>query len=125
MARKRPSILVVDDEPGVRELLKRSLEAEGFGVACCADAPAALERLASETFEAVLLDNGLPGMMGLAALPSILQLTKAPVILITGFDSEDTVKDALLLGAKAVLHKPFDMDELLAELRRLIAARGN
>jgi DNA-binding response OmpR family regulator len=88
------------------------------------DAYGALKIASGGNFDAILLDNSLPGMMGITALPLLAEITKAPVILITGYPNEETYKDALLLGAKGFMAKPIDPDELSAQIRGLISKEG-
>lgn len=117
------SVLVVDDEEGVREVIARHLERRGHVVAQAADAEKAKALLAARAFDCVLLDNGLPGAMGIAALPELAALTKAPIIMITGYPNEDVVQDALLLGAKAFMAKPLDLPELERRILQLAGGK--
>jgi CheY-like chemotaxis protein len=121
MPDKKKRVLIVDDDASVRDVLSRHLGVRGFETVCVGDAPGAFEKIASDVFDAILLDNSLPGMMGITALPRIVEMTKAPVILITGYPNEETYKDALLLGAKAFMAKPIDPDELAAQINGIIA----
>ena len=117
-------VLVVDDEAPLRDILTRSLARCGFSVRSAPDAETALRELERDAgVDAVVLDNNLPGMMGIQALPLIAKLTPAPVLLITGQPSPETERDALLLGAKGLMPKPLDLAELTATLRALTAAR--
>lgn len=120
MADSKPRVLLIDDDAVIRRVAERHLGADGYDVIGVGDAEAGLDRLRAGTYDAVVLDNGLPGMMGVMALPKILALTKAPVVMITGFPNEDVHKDALLLGARAFLSKPFEFAQLSATLRGLI-----
>lgn len=116
MPDKKRRVLVVDDEPAIRDVLSRFLSAKGHEVVGVGDAESALEKIPLEPFDAVILDNSLPGMMGITALNHIVKLTKAPVIMITGYPNEDVHRDALLIGASAFMVKPLDLDELAAKL---------
>ena len=113
-------ILIVEDEAAVRRVLERHLQAQGFDAVAVGDAEAALKLIALKKFSAVLLDNGLPGVMGIAALPRILEQSGAPVIMITGYPNEQIYSDALLIGAKAFFAKPLELEKLTAKLRELI-----
>ena len=116
MPGKKRRILVVDDEPSIQNVISRYLSIKGHEVVCCGDAESALARIPAEAFDAVILDNSLPGMMGITALPLILKLTQAPVVMITGHPGEEAHRDALILGAKAFMVKPLDLEELAAKL---------
>ena len=115
----KPRVLVVDDESCVREVLSRFLDGLGWEAACAASAEEALAHLAERPFDAVVLDNVLPGMSGLRALAEIGNRSTAPVLMMTGHYDEELRKDAALLGAKSFLKKPLDFDLLESELRRL------
>ena len=113
-------LLIVDDEAPFRDLLTLFFEERGYQVLGLGDAESALDLVRRETVDAVLLDNNLPGMMGITALPQLRKLSPAPVIMITGHPSEETSRDALMLGAKALLPKPLDFDKLTALLNGLL-----
>ena len=105
-----------DDEPTIQKILSRFLGLKGHEVVCFGDAESALAAIPGNPFDAVVLDNSLPGMMGITALPRIVRLTNAPVVMITGHPSEETHRDALLLGAKSFMAKPLDLEALAAKL---------
>jgi DNA-binding response OmpR family regulator len=115
-----PRILIVDDEPLVREVLRRHLERKGCGVEEEEDAEGALGRLANETFDLILLDNNLPGMMGLTALAQIKDHCKTPILIMSGHCDEDMAKDAGLLGASGAISKPIDGTVLYDRIRALL-----
>ena len=117
-------ILVVDDEASIREILSRGLARDGFSVETAAQAePALLLLRADPGFDAIILDNNMPGMMGVQALPLIAKLTPAPVLMITGHPTEDLERDARLLGAKGLMVKPLDL-RALTEAVLALAADG-
>jgi len=118
-----PRLLLVDDEADLRTIIAQALEARGFAVVGVGDAETALDRVAAEGFDAVILDNSLPGMMGITALPQLVKRGRAPVLMITGHVTEEIRRDALLLGAAGLFAKPLDVPALVAALRRLISAR--
>lgn len=110
-------LLVVDDESDFRLLLRGYLQRRGYEVTGVGDAESALDLLRRESFDLVLLDNYLPGAMGITVLPKIVALTRAPVIMITGHSAPEARRDAELLGAKGFLSKPFELPALEATLR--------
>ena len=114
-------ILVVDDEPAIRELLRRILEND-YDVLDEPDGPAALKLLRSRQVDLILLDLLLPGMSGVDVL-SRLRVThpKTPVILVTGAATVPTAVTAMKLGALDCLVKPFANKELLARVRDALA----
>lgn len=108
-------VLVVDDEPAIRRLLRGALERAGHDVVEAADANAALAA-AKAPVGLVLLDLGLPGRDGLELLP-LLKARDLAVIVITARDATDEKVAALDLGADDYITKPFDTEELLARVR--------
>ena len=113
-------VLIVDDDPGVSGVFKAFLTRKGHRVTLAATAEEGLRLAAGKRFDAVLLDNGLPGRMGLAALPEFVKRAKS-VIMVTGLPSEDARKDAELLGAKAFLPKPVDFAKLESLIEQSLA----
>lgn len=111
-----PRVLIVDDDVELRNEISLHLKSRGFEVVVLGDAETAVERVATEKFAVVILDNNLPGMMGITALPAILKRGKTAVIMITGHAAEETRRDALLLGAKDLLKKPLDLNALTEAL---------
>ncbi|MFI5347505.1 MAG: response regulator [Elusimicrobiota bacterium] len=112
MTSMRLRILVVDDEADLRAAIAGLLEQLGHDVFQAGDAESALDRVATETFDGVILDNNLPGIMGITALPRFLKAGVRTVIMVTGHATEEIRQDALLLGAKCLLDKPLDFDVL-------------
>ena len=110
---KGGKILVIDDEPMVREAVGRVLSSEGYAVAYAHDGADAIARLSSDPPDAILLDLMMPGMNGrqfLSALRTDLGLD-LPVVVMTAVHGLG--QRAISLGATDVVEKPFDVDELL------------
>jgi two-component system response regulator AtoC len=113
-------ILVVDDEPVQRELLKGFLEKQGYEVAGAADAEAALACFSMDPFQLVLLDQRMPGMSGEALLRELKArnpLLRA--IMITAYGSVETAVAVMRLGADDFLEKPVDLARLLEKIHRI------
>jgi two-component system response regulator AtoC len=120
----RPVILVVDDDPGLRESFRLILE-EGYDVLEAADGPKALGLLSGNPVDLVLLDIRLPGMDGIEVLERIKALDEGvEVILVTAVKTVRTAVAAMKLGAFDYLTKPFDEDELLSLARRALERRS-
>lgn len=108
-------VLIVDDEPAIRRLLRGALERAGHEVVEAGDAAAALNA-AKPPVVLVLLDLGLPGRDGLELVP-LLKARNLAVIVVTARDATDEKVAALDLGADDYVTKPFDTEELLARVR--------
>jgi DNA-binding NtrC family response regulator len=120
----RPVILVVDDEPGLRESFRLILDDE-YEVIDVPDGPAALDVLRSSQIDLVLLDIRLPGMDGIEVLERIKALDDAvEVILVTAVKTVRTAVAAMKLGAFDYVTKPFEEDELLSLVRRALERRS-
>ncbi|MFB9526976.1 response regulator transcription factor [Nonomuraea roseola] len=114
-------LLVVDDEPALREALQSSLEFEGYRVATVSDGQAALEELARQGYDAVLLDVMMPRLDGLTACRRLRAGgNHVPVLMLTARDAVGDRVSGLDAGADDYLVKPFELDELLARVRALL-----
>lgn len=110
---KRISILIVDDEPSVRDSLYNWFIEDGYKTECAADAKMALSLLESENYDIILADIKMPGMDGMEMLRRIKSLKKdSIVIMMTAFATVDTAVQALKEGAYDYVTKPFDPDDL-------------
>lgn len=112
-----PTILVVDDEPPIRRLLRLTLEPQGYRVFEADNAQLGLQEAAARRPDVIILDLGLPDMDGLAALKRLREWSQTPVLVLTVRDREADKVAALDNGADDYLTKPFGTAELLARLR--------
>jgi two-component system response regulator MprA len=118
-------VLVVDDEPAVREVLARILEVEGFEVALAGDGRAAVRAQAAAPADAVLLDVLMPGLDGLEVCRRLRDTgDRTPVLMLTARDAVGDRVAGLEAGADDYLPKPFALEELLARLRALLRRSG-
>src|SRR5689334_20318777 len=118
------NILIVDDEPGIRESLKGILEDEGYKVWVAESAEAGLELVRKHRFDVVLLDVWLPGMDGLEALPKIREMESSPeVIMISGHGTIETAVKATKLGAYDFLEKPLSLEKTLMLVKHAVDAK--
>ena len=114
-------LLVVDDEPNIRELLSASLRFAGFDVAVAADGREALEMLQTFAAELVVLDVMMPGVDGLTVLRRMRENgSKLPVLLLTARDATEDKVGGLTLGADDYVTKPFSLEEVIARIRALL-----
>src|SRR6266511_28659 len=118
-------ILVVDDEPAVRDSLDRALRLEGYKVDLAADGVEALSALGSDSPDAVVLDLMMPRVDGLEVCRRMRAAgDRTPVLVLTARDDVSDRVKGLDAGADDYLVKPFALDELLARLRALLRRSG-
>jgi two-component system response regulator MprA len=118
-------VLVVDDEPSVREVLERILKVEGFDVALAADGHEAVQAQAAMPADAVLLDVLMPGLDGLEVCRRMRGGgDRTPVLMLTAREGVGDRVAGLEAGADDYLPKPFALEELLARLRALLRRSG-
>lgn len=118
------TILVVDDEPMVREVVARYLELDGHAVAEAADGDAGLAWLAANRADLVVLDVMLPGTDGLAILRHLRERSDVPVILLTARSEEVDRVVGLEMGADDYVIKPFSAREVAARVRTVLRRTG-
>lgn len=119
-------ILVVDDEESLRLTMKLKLKAAGFDVDVAEDGEAAIEKLKTQAFDAVLLDINMPRMSGIEALGIIRQqFPQTEAIMLTGFADFTTAIECLKNGARDYLVKPIDTTELITRLRSLLRSKSS
>ncbi|MBZ9695207.1 response regulator transcription factor [Mesorhizobium sp. CO1-1-7] len=118
MTNSNVRILVVDDEPPIRKLLRVGLGSQGYAVSEAPNAKAAIELMEQETPDLVLLDLGLPGMGGHELLRKWREEgVDVPVVILSSRTDEAGIVSALELGADDYVTKPFGMNELVARIR--------
>jgi DNA-binding NtrC family response regulator len=123
-AAQKARILVVDDEPLIRETLAEYLTQEGFQVTACAEGEEAVERAGQEAFDVALCDMQLPGMDGIEVLDQLLKVNPQTfVLLITAYATVENAVEAFQRGAHDYLMKPIILDEVLNKIRHLLAYR--
>jgi two-component system response regulator MprA len=114
-------ILVVDDEPALRQALARALALERYSVTLAADASYALDLLAAESYDAIVLDILMPGMDGVELCRQLRRGgDRTPVLMLTARDALDDRVAGLDAGADDYLAKPFALRELMARVRALL-----
>jgi two-component system, NtrC family, sensor kinase len=114
-------ILVIDDEPGIRDLLTRELTAQGHWVESATDGLDALEKMKKEKYQVALCDLNMPKLGGLEALEEIHKRDpEIEVIMMTGYATVETAVDAMKKGAYDFVQKPFNLNEVLALVEKSI-----
>jgi len=119
MEKRKSHILVVDDDPSHRTMLRTLLSGWGYAVSEADDGSAAVRKVRDQPFDLVLMDIRMIRMSGLDALPEIKGFNPAiPVIIMTAYSSVETAVEALKAGAYDYLTKPLDFDELRITMER-------
>jgi two-component system, OmpR family, KDP operon response regulator KdpE len=113
-------VLVVDDEPQIRRVMRTTLESRGYEVDEAGSGEQTLELIQSVKYDLVLLDINLPGKTGIETCREIRATTSAPVIMLTVRDAGEDKIEALDAGAFDYVTKPFVMGELLARIRAVL-----
>lgn len=117
MKSARDRILVVDDEPRYVWAIRLNLEARGYEVLTAGDGQAALERVAGESPDLVILDVRLPGLDGHQVCRRIREFSTVPIIMLTAMAEDADKVTGLDAGADDYVTKPFSAEELLARVR--------
>jgi two-component system response regulator MprA len=122
----RVKILVVDDEPAVRDSLRRALQLEGYDVELAGDGAEALDRIGAQNgIDAMVLDVSMPRVDGLEACRRLRRDGNSlPVLMLTARDAVSDRVAGLDAGADDYVVKPFALEELLARLRALLRRLG-
>ena len=113
----KTKVLVVDDELSIRRALALNLGARGYDVVQADSGEAAMQAVAVEHPDVILLDLGLPGIDGIGVIQALRGWTEVPIIVLTVRDDDASKIEALDTGADDYITKPFSMGELLARLR--------
>jgi DNA-binding response OmpR family regulator len=116
-------VLLVDDEPRLLLLVKSRLVASGYEVITAADGEEALAKIASEKPDLVILDVMMPKLDGLQVCEQIKNneaLAKIPVIILSAKNQQDTIMEAMKVGADGYMIKPFRPEALLKEVKKFL-----
>jgi len=112
-----PTILVVDDEPQIRRVMRNALSSHGYAILEAPNGAEALKKLGAERLDLIILDMNMPGMDGVEACREIRTISKVPIIMLTVRAAERDKVRALDAGADDYVVKPFGIEELLARIR--------
>ena len=114
------TILVVDDDNGLRELIRINLEHEGYGVIQASNGALCVQAVREQRPDMVILDVMMPEMDGVEACSKVREFSHVPILMLTAKVQSDDVITGLDRGADDYLLKPFNMDELSARIRALL-----
>jgi len=118
----RGRILVIDDEPDIRESLELLLSAENYAVTLAQNATEGLKRLESAAYDLVLLDLMMPDKSGMQVLEEVrARDNETPIFMLTAYGSIEVAVEALKRGANDYFSKPWDNEKLLIEIGRMIS----
>lgn len=117
------SILIVDDEVGVRDSMQEFIEMAGFKPAIASSAEEAIELIQSNSIQVVITDIMLPGMGGLELTRLIKKKYDSDVIVMTGYSGDYSYEEAINMGASDFVIKPVRLEELLLRLKRVLKER--
>ena len=117
----RRRVLVVDDEPGIRDILSRTFALAEYDVDCAPDGLAALDRMRQTRYDLLVADLKMPVMDGLSMIREAKRYkSDLPVIIITGYSTESAAIEAVNLGVSGYLTKPFRVPQVLAAAARAL-----
>jgi len=120
---QRPRILLIEDDSGIAEALKKDLQTEGYQVSLAARGDEGNSRAQREDWEVVITDLKMPGLSGLDLVAQLhAAKPKLPIIMMTAFGTTETAIEATKLGAYDYLLKPFDMGEMLDLVARAVGS---
>lgn len=120
MPHRKPSILVIDDDPGLLKLVSRNLELEDYQVITAIDGETGLQLIEDEEPALVLLDIMMPGLDGFQVCERVRQFSEVPIIMLTAKGRAEDIVHGLDTGADDYVIKPFDTNELLARVKAVL-----
>lgn len=116
-------ILVIDDDKNIVNIMQLALKSGGYESECAYDARDGMAKACSNPPRLILLDYNMPGKDGLTLykdFKSIPELENVPVVIVTALSIPDVVSQAIALGVAGFLVKPFDLDTLLKQVKKVI-----
>ena len=119
------TILIIEDELDIQELLRTYLEDAGYRTAVAGDGVAALSLFRTQTFDLILLDLMLPKIDGFGVCELIRRQSQVPIIMLTALDGEDQQLKGFGMDIDDYVTKPFSMPILLEKIRVILRRRGN
>ncbi len=125
MDEAKETILVVDDDQAVRGIISRKMQSEGYICVTAANGREALEKVATQQFDLVLLDMKMPGPSGMDVLPQIVaDHPDTSVVMVTAVADTQTAVEAMKLGADDYVTKPFNLDDLSMRVKEALKRKS-
>lgn len=119
MTEDKPTLLLVDDDPTFRSVLRDAMQKRGFAVSEAFDVPSAMQLITQETPEYAVIDLKMPGDSGLVLVRKMTELQAGTnIVVLTGFASISTAIEAIKLGATHYLAKPVDADDIVVAFEK-------
>ena len=119
------SVLIVDDEPGIREFLQIMLDREGYDVSCAADGKEAINFFKKKRYDVVVADIRMPKVNGFEVLTTIKEISpETNVIMITAYASFESAVESMKEGAYDYITKPFNVDEVKMTVKNALQKKG-
>ena len=124
MHKSKATILVVDDDHALRTVVARKMEAEGYDCVTAANGREALEKIAEQSFDLVLLDMKMPGPSGMDVLPRIIaNYPDTGVVMVTAVADTQTAVEVMKMGACDYVTKPFNLEDLNMRVEKALERR--
>lgn len=121
MQEKNIRILIVDDQVGMLETFTDILEAKGYHVETAEDGFTAIDKVKQNSFDIIFMDIKMPGINGVQTFREIKKINeKTRVIMMTAYAVEDLIKEAIEEGAYTVIYKPFNMENVIRTIERVL-----
>ena len=123
-----PNVLLVDDDPSMRQIWRIGLRLTGFSISEAEDGQDALEKIEQSRPDVVIMDVMMPGMDGISALKALRAAASTadlPVIIVTAKSSREAVRDCLAAGANRYLTKPVSRQALLDNIQEVLREAGH
>lgn len=117
---EKEHILIIEDEENIARFMELELTYENFMVTICSDGRQGLENIKNKNFDLIILDIMLPKINGLELCKKIREFSEIPIIMVTAKSDVSDIVAGLELGADDYLTKPFNMEELIARIKRLL-----
>jgi DNA-binding response OmpR family regulator len=120
---KRPKVLVVDDDPGMREVLESILVTENVEICSAVDGKDAVQKTLALNPDLILLDIGMPKLNGLTFCKAVragTQTRKIPIIIVTSLTARGRLEECMEAGADDFVGKPFQVEDLLIRVRAML-----